>query len=166
MKTSERQYQHKMRFMADIIICEANLEDASEVTDVYLASRHQLVSFAPLMHSDEEVRQWIEKYLIPHEHVTVAKIENKIVGMCVTSLHSNVSWIEHLYLDPDYIRKGIGTSLLLEAIERLKKPIRLYTFQENELAKQFYKKYGFRAVAFGDGTSNEEGVPDILYELV
>ena len=60
--------------------------------------------------------------------------------------------------------QGIGTKLLDLARAELRPPIRLYTFQANERARCFYESRGFRAVAFGDGTGNEEKCPDVLYE--
>jgi ribosomal protein S18 acetylase RimI-like enzyme len=46
----------------------------------------------------------------------------------------------------------------------LTSPIRLYTFQENDGARRFYERHGFRAIEFGDGSNNEENCPDVLYE--
>ena len=42
--------------------------------------------------------------------------------------------------------------------------LRLYTFQSNEGARRFYERHGFAAVAFGDGSDNEEREPDVRYE--
>jgi ribosomal protein S18 acetylase RimI-like enzyme len=44
-------------------------------------------------------------------------------------------------------------------------PVRLCTFQANVRARSFYERHGFKAIAFGDGNSNEERCPDVLYEL-
>ncbi len=44
-------------------------------------------------------------------------------------------------------------------------PLRLYTFQPHTRARKFYEHHGFVAIEFTDGRSNEEGVPDVLYEL-
>ena len=41
---------------------------------------------------------------------------------------------------------------------------RLHTFTRNEGARRFYKRHGFVAVAFGEGSSNEEREPDVRYE--
>ena len=57
----------------------------------------------------------------------------------------------------------MGSRLLAHA-KKQRRVLRLYTFQSNEPARDFYEKHGFRAVAFGDGTANEEGAPDVLYE--
>jgi hypothetical protein len=32
-------------------------------------------------------------------------------------------------------------------------------------ALSFYERHGFRAIAFSDGSANEERCPDVLYEL-
>jgi hypothetical protein len=42
--------------------------------------------------------------------------------------------------------------------------MRLYAFQRNTRARSFYERRGFVAVAFGDGSGNEEGEPDVLYQ--
>ena len=42
--------------------------------------------------------------------------------------------------------------------------LRLYTFARNEGARRFYERHGFVAVAFGDGSGNQEGEPDVRYE--
>ena len=49
-------------------------------------------------------------------------------------------------------------------MESLGPPIRLYTFQENHRSRNFYEGRGFKALAFGDGSGNEERRPDVLYE--
>ena len=54
--------------------------------------------------------------------------------------------------------------MLFRSRRELSSPIRLYTFQCNHDARHFYERRGFRAIAFGDGSGNEEKCPDILYE--
>jgi hypothetical protein len=54
--------------------------------------------------------------------------------------------------------------LLAFARQLLSAPIRLYTFRENHRARRLYESRGFRAIAFGNGSGNEEKCPDILYE--
>jgi putative addiction module component (TIGR02574 family) len=43
--------------------------------------------------------------------------------------------------------------------------VRLYTFQANTRARSFWERHGFKAIAYSDGSTNEERCPDVLYEL-
>jgi len=54
--------------------------------------------------------------------------------------------------------------LLERGRRELPPPIRLYTFRDNHAARAFYEHHGFVAIGFGDGSGNEEGCPDVLYE--
>jgi hypothetical protein len=80
------------------------------------------------------------------------------------SKDADCSWVDQLYLLPALVGRGIGTRLLELARSTLVPPIRLYTFQCNQPARIFYERRGFEAIAFGDGSGNEERCPDILYE--
>lgn len=138
--------------------------DAIAVADVYLRSRKELVACAPLVHPDESVRDWIRGHLLPAGRTTVAVVDGRVVGFLTVSAAGGVSWIDHLYVLPTWVSRGIGTRLLELARTALPPPIRLYTFQGSERARTFYERRGFKAIAFGDGSANEERRPDILYE--
>ena len=138
--------------------------DAEALASVYLRSRRELVACAPLAHSDEEIRAWIRGRLIPAGRTTVALVGSEVVGLLAVSSKPDGSWIEQLYLIPERIGEGIGTVLLERALAELPPPIRLYTFQANARARRFYEARGFEAIAFGDGSHNEERCPDVLYE--
>lgn len=142
----------------------ATIGDADAVADVYLRSRKELVACAPLAHSDEDVRDWIRGRLIPAGRTTVAVVDGLVVGLVSVASATDGSWIEQLYLHPAWIARGIGTRLLELARAELPPPIRLYTFQCNARARDFYERRGFKAVRFGDGSGNEEKCPDVLYE--
>ena len=138
--------------------------DADAVAEVYLTSRKELVACAPLVHSDESVREWIRHKLIAGGGVTVASVAGVVVGFVAVSRSTECSWIDQLYVLPAYTHHGIGTSLLDHVRYELSPPIRLYTFQCNEAARYFYENHGFKPIAYGDGSTNEEHRPDILYE--
>ena len=138
--------------------------DADAVAEVYLRSRKELVACAPLGHSDESVHEWINRKLIPGENVTVAILDGVVVGFVAVSRVSECSWIDQLYVLPTFIHRGVGTALLDHARNELPPPIRLYTFQCNDAARCFYEYHGFKPIAYGDGSGNEERCPDILYE--
>lgn len=142
----------------------ATPSDAGAVADVYLASRQRFLPYAPLTHSDVDVRRWIAEVLIPDTDVTVVVLDGEIVGLMALSRDDDAGWIDQLYLHPEATGQGIGGRLVERAKARLGSPIRLYTFQANEGARRFYERHGFEAIGFGDGSQNEEGCPDVLYE--
>lgn len=140
-------------------------EDSPRVAAVLLASRQAFLPYAPLAHTDTEVRQWVRDVLIPAGNVTVACAGGAVVGVLATVREPGVSWIDQLYVLPGHTGQGIGSALLAHALASLEPPVRLYTFQANVRARSFYERHGFRAIAFSDGKANEERCPDVLYEL-
>ncbi|KAA3451370.1 GNAT family N-acetyltransferase [Mesorhizobium sp. SARCC-RB16n] len=133
---------------------------ASDATAIARIMRAALNSFAwmPVVHTPAEDLAFIRDIVLPNQQVTVAEAGADIVGFIAV----NGDWVEQLYLDPAWTGQGIGSRLLMDATATL--PIvKLHCFQSNAGAQRFYERHGFRAEAFGDGTTNEEGLPDILY---
>jgi GNAT superfamily N-acetyltransferase len=114
--------------------------------------------------SDDDVRDWIRRRLIPVGRTTVAVAGGSVIGMLAVSSGADGGWIDQLYLLPEWVDRGVGRRLLELALRELAPPVRLYTFQCNERARRFYERHGFAAIAVGDGSGNEERCPDILYE--
>ncbi|MFC3148901.1 GNAT family N-acetyltransferase [Piscinibacterium candidicorallinum] len=155
----------------DVRIRNATPADSDAIADIYLASRRTHVAFAPLAHPDYDVRLWIATVLLPAGGARVAVAHGRVLGFCATSIETPApggaaqAWIDHLYLDPDVVGQGIGSALLAAALRDLPRPVRLYTFAQNTGARRFYERHDFVAIEFGDGSGNEEGCPDVLYEL-
>lgn len=147
-----------------IRIRKATDVDAGVVSRIYLASRKTLVDFAPLAHSDASIYSWIREVLIPTNWVFIADEKGVSIGMMSLSKKDDIGWIDHFYLMPHVVGRGIGTILLLEAKSILKSPVRLITFQQNIGARRFYERHGFEIVEFTDGSANEEKCPDMVYE--
>ena len=112
----------------------------------------------PVIHTPAEDLAFIRDIVLPRQQVTVAEAGKEIVGFIAVS----GDWVEQLYLDPAWTGQGIGSRLLTDATAAL--PVtKLHCFQANTGARRFYERHGFRAESFGDGMTNEEGLPDILY---
>lgn len=143
----------------------ATIEDALAVAEVLLSSRKAFLPYACSAHTDAAVHQWVRDLLIPSGGVTVASIDAALVGVLATAYEAEVSWVNQLYLAPEYTGQGIGAQLLAHALATLPFPVWLYTFQANMRARSFYERHGFKAIAWTDGSANEEQCPDVLYEL-
>lgn len=151
----------------DVSFRSAAQADSEQVAEIYLTSRKAFLSYAPLAHSDDAIRRWIADQLIPFGGVTVAVPDEplaKPLGMMALSRKENVGWIEQLYLRPAAVGNGLGARLVECAKAELGTLIRLYTFRANAGARRFYERLGFRVLELGDGSGNEEGCPDVLYE--
>ncbi|TPM35345.1 GNAT family N-acetyltransferase [Mesorhizobium sp. B2-3-5] len=131
--------------------------DAAAIATMMRASLNAF-DWMPVLHTPEEDLFFIRDIVLPRQQVTVAEAGSEIVGFIAVG----GEWVEQLYLGPAWTGQGIGSRLLVDATATL--PVgKLHCFQANIGARRFYDRHGFRAEAFGDGSTNEEGLPDILY---
>jgi GNAT superfamily N-acetyltransferase len=144
----------------EITIAPASAAYAAEIATLYLASRAAALPYLRRVHSDADTRRWIETVMLACGESWVAHSGGTILGF-VTLEGAN---LEQLYLRPGQERRGIGSRLLAQAKARSPGHLRLYTFQRNSAARAFYEARSFRIVETSDGSRNEEGEPDILYE--
>jgi GNAT superfamily N-acetyltransferase len=135
----------------------ATAADADEVAALFSRS-FRLLTFLPELHTVEEDRGYIGGAVIPGQQVTVAVEGGRIVGFVA----EHEGWIEHLYVAPEALGRGVGARLLDHAKSR-NDSLTLWCFAENARARGFYEKAGFVAVEFTDGTGNEARRPDIRY---
>ncbi len=96
---------------------------------------------------------------MPSRATWVAVVAGEIVAVLVV----HAGYVEQLYVLAGQAGRGIGSALIDLAKRQSPAGLRLYTFQINDGARRFYERHGFRALAFSDGSENEEGEPDVLY---
>ncbi len=143
-----------------IEIRKATATDVAEVAEVFIASQSDALPFLARLHTKQETRGFIANQVFRHCDVWVAEETGRIVGMmALAGTH-----VDHLYLMPGHYRRGIGTLLLDKAKELSSQKLTLYAFAVNKRARAFYEHHGFTAIEFGDGSGNEAGEPDVLYE--
>lgn len=133
--------------------------DAAEIADLYLAARAAALPYLRRVHSDEDTRAWIAGVMLRRGTTWAAREGGAILGF----LHLLDDHVDQLYLRPDAWRRGIGSRLLDMAKAARPGGLSLYCFQRNARARAFYERHGFSPAAFGDGSGNEEGEPDVLY---
>lgn len=138
--------------------------DGYGVFEVLYSSRKEFLPYACLR-TEEDIRHWTRTVLIPGGGVSLAIDDEKVVGVVATARDDGISWVTQLYVAPNYVGQGIGTLLISHALASLPRPVRLWCFQRNTLARRFYERRGFAPIRFTDGSGNEERCPDVLYEL-
>lgn len=98
--------------------------------------------------TEESLNKSVERISNPPsgEHLFVAKVNDKIVGICRIIKHEEKNQLQSMYILPEFQGKGIGT-LLWEEVKRLFDPAK-DTFVNvaiyNKNAIDFYKKLGFK----------------------
>jgi GNAT superfamily N-acetyltransferase len=120
--------------------------------------------YAPSVHSEPDVRDWVRNVLLPGGGVTVATLDGAVGAVIAAGNDADYRWIRQLWVLPALVGHGVGSKLLHHALAHLQPPVRLYTFQANTGARRFYERNGFKAIAFSDGRDNEERCPDVLFE--
>jgi GNAT superfamily N-acetyltransferase len=148
-----------MSSFPEILLRPAASSDAAAIATVMRVSLNAF-DWMPVVHTPEEDLFFVRTILLPRQQVTVAVTGERIVGFIAV----NGDWVEQLYLDPAWTGQGIGSRLLSQATAGMPL-IKLHCFQANTGARRFYERHGYRAETLGDGSTNEEGLPDILYVL-
>lgn len=142
-----------------VTIRRAGPADADGIGDVWLTSWRATFDFEPA-HPDGDVRRWLATELVPHHETWVAvDDQGRVVGLMALS----DDMVEQLYVTPAWIGRGLGRRFLALARERRPAGLDLYCFAVNANARRFYERAGFTAIAFGDGSGNQERQPDVRY---
>jgi len=144
--------------MGDFTTRVATMEDAAAIAAV-LSPSFRLLTFLPMLHTEEEDRWFIENVILKDCVVTVAERSKGIVAF----LARQGDEVRMLYTHPDFIGTGAG-GLLLEGAKRSgEAALELWCFQANTYARRFYERHGFKAIRLTDGHDNEEKMPDVRY---
>ena len=115
------------------------------------------MTYLPVIHTHEEHVGWLRARVADHEGWVWD--DGDVRGYMLLGDDE----LLHLYLDVGFTGQGIGTKMLDHAKERRPDGFTLWTFQQNDGARRFYERHGLTTIEFGDGSGNEEGVPDVKY---
>jgi ribosomal protein S18 acetylase RimI-like enzyme len=149
--------------MDDVTLRRSKPREAAEVADVHLASRRaaEAAGFIPKsIHTDDETRLWVAATLMETCDVWVAQAGRRVAAMMALDGDT----VDQLYVAPECQGHGVGAMMIKLAKVLSPTRLRLFTFQSNTPARRFYEAHGFVAIDFNDGSRNEEGAPDVLYE--
>lgn len=139
-----------------MILRPAEKGDAQALADVHRASRKGSMPWLPDLHTPAEDLWFFEHLVIPDQDVIVSEIDGQVAGFIACS----DQWLHHLYVNPAFWGKGVGSALLKSVQDRYP-ALQLWVFQRNTAAQAFYERHGFVEEERTDGSANEEKLPDI-----
>jgi len=140
------------------MIERATREDAaacSAILHEWIYENPWFPNHAPESASEQSMRSRIE-----NDTVYVAKNRGETGGF----ISYSKGYIDCLYLTPEVRNHGLGKRLLERAKAECPEGLSLWVLDENTDALRFYAREGFCETARGDGSDNEEGLPDIKME--
>lgn len=142
--------------MTEIVLRKARSTDAGSVGSI-LSDFIDETPWMPRIHTRAEDLSFAGD-MIERGWVTVAEIGTRVAGFL--SLNENI--LHSLYVNGADRGQGVGQALLCNTQANTTDLV-LWTFQANVRAQKFYKRHGFAEVERGDGSSNDEGLPDIKF---
>jgi len=140
-----------------VLLRQAGLDDLAAVVEVHLTARKAAVpAMPPMVHPDSDATPYLRGRMSAGE-TWVAEVDGGVVGYALV----DKAWLDHLYVLPEHAGQGIG-SALLDLVKALRPDgFALWVFESNDLARRFYARHGLVELETTDGSTNEEGAPDI-----
>jgi len=95
--------------------------------------------------------EWVAPFLtLREEDINIEVVTHKtynVVGYCITTVHGSKGNVDSLFIDERFRDKGIGTTLMVNALHWLKErkieDIGLHVSQGNEHVLKFYERFSF-----------------------
>ena len=149
---------HGSKSSAAAVPRRASLNDLTAVARIHRLAFFHAMPHMPVLHTPEDDLAFYSTIVFPRTQIWITEQRGTATGF----IAFRAGWIDHLYIHPDHQRHGLGSSLLALA-QASADCLRLWTFQCNAGARQFYERHGFRIELETDGATNDERQPDILY---
>jgi putative acetyltransferase len=146
----------------DLEIRPALPDDVPRITEVFQAARAAAMPWLPVLHTPDEDLAFFGRMVADHV-ASVAVLEGRVVAIAVVD--EEAGDLEHLYVDPDLRRQGIGSALLGRVRAEHHGALQLWAFRDNTAARAFYAAVGAVELYETDGSGNEEKTPDVRLEL-
>lgn len=125
----------------DIAIRQAQSNEAAELTRIAIAAKSHWG------YSAEQIDGWRDFLTVSPEYIEdnwvwVAVVDDQIAGFAAIEHHDKETILEHLWVLPDFIGKGIGKRLFLHVADQFSE----FVFTADPNADGFYYKMGAQKI--------------------
>ena len=141
--------------------------DAKKLTEIALKSK------AFWGYSDEQLESWREDLTITpkmFEECNVYKyiVKDEIAGFYILNrANIRTSILEFLFVDPKFIKKGIGSKLLNHAKEYcLDGSSAIINVLSDPNAESFYAMHGFKVISKTESSIKGRFLPEMEFEII
>ena len=129
---------------------------AAQIAQIHKLARAKAMPWLPVIHTPEEELDYFAGTVLPQQEVRVTGRNGQIAGFVAFQ----DAWLNHLYIHPQFWRKGLGSALLTE-VQTAAPSLQVWTFEQNTPARHFYTRHGFQEAERTNGHRNEEKTPDV-----
>ena len=131
------------------------LSDATEISAIleewYLAN-----SWLPQVHDSQERAEY-GRLLLTHSEVTMLRWR----GLCVGFIALGKDIVDSLYIRSKFQKRGFGGAAMRYA-QTQRDELRLWVFERDRRAQDFYLSLGFEMMQTSDGRDNDYNLPDVM----
>ena len=139
-------------------IRKLTVDHVQQAADIHRTAGALIPGYDTTLHSADDYREFYRNEVMIKDELWGVFVGDNLRGFIALL----PGWIDHLYVDPEHLRTGTGSTLVRLAQDQ-QSELRLYTFQSNSNARSFYEKHGFVIEELTDGQRNEEKMPDVTY---
>ena len=141
--------------MAEIVIRGAELADVDSLGDVFRRSSLSNEGDRPNLLASPDVLEF-EPTAVHDRRCRVAIVEGRLVGFATVRPIGDGVELEDLFVDPDWMRQGIGLALVRDATAMARASgVTRIEVTANPHASEFYERAGF----VPDGTAHTQFGP-------
>ena len=146
--------------MSDFKVRPMEAEDYNKVSELW----YSIKGFA--IRSLDDSREGVERFIRRNPGLSVvAENEGRIVGSILCGHDGRRGCLYHVCVHPDFRRRGIGTKMVVFAMEALRKEkinkVSLIAFTKNDIGNAFWKRIGWTKredLNYYDFVLNEENI--------
>jgi len=106
----------------------------------------ELIKLAIGSPTPEKVQKILESYDEPDHHLLGSYDKEKLVGVIGLQVDGNHGIIKHIAVEDTYQKKGIGKTIVTEALKRFH--LKSLEAETDEEGREFYEKCGFTITPF------------------
>ena len=131
-------------------------EDAPRIAHIHRIARAQAMPWLPIIHTAREDLDYFSDIVLPKQTVRIALENEEVAGFSAYA----EGWLNHLYIHPDFWRKGLG-KLLLKDAQSNNDALQLWTFQDNMAAQDSISLLVFASSKKQTGKTTKKRPPDV-----
>jgi len=133
------------------------IADLDSISRIHWRACSIAYRFMNWAYTEHEVRQWYAGKFGDWDWGVVGCASGDAIGFlaCIGD------HVDQLFVDPDFQRQGLGTTLLTAALQHIPGRATLHVFEGNAQARAMYERMGF--VAAGSWLNEQEQAIELLY---